>query len=151
MKKSKRKIKYIVIHCTASPEGKDFTAQDIDRWHKNRGWRGIGYNYVIRLDGTTEQGRDVDEIPSHVAGHNKESIGIVYVGGCETTPYKIVDGKKMYRSKDTRTDAQKKSLIKLLRELRKLYPTAQILGHRDFAGVKKACPCFDAKNEYKDI
>lgn len=147
LKKSKRTIKYIVVHCTATPEGREHTAQDIDRWHKAKGWRGIGYNYVIRLDGMIEAGRDVDEIPAHVVGYNKSSIGIVYVGGVSSpNPSEGGGGPK-----DTRTQRQKESLIYLLKELKKLYPNAQILGHRDFAGVNKACPCFDAKNEYKDI
>lgn len=141
-KKSKRTIKYIVVHCTATPEGREHTAQDIDRWHKQRGFKEIGYNYVVKLDGTIELGRDVDKIPAHVEGYNANSIGITYVGGVD---------KDKFRAKDTRTEAQKKSLMVLLKELRKLYPTAQILGHRDFKGVNKACPSFDAKEEYKNI
>ena len=159
LKKSKRTIKYIVVHCTATPEGREHTAQDIDRWHKAKGWRGIGYNYVIRLDGTIEAGRDVDEVPAHVVGYNKSSIGIVYVGGVSSPPPSPKERELVPPSgvrgighpKDTRTERQKESLIYLLKELKKLYPNAQILGHRDFAGVNKACPCFDAKEEYKDI
>ncbi|GJQ07512.1 N-acetylmuramoyl-L-alanine amidase [Capnocytophaga cynodegmi] len=150
LKKSKRAIKCIVVHCTATPEGREHTAQDIDRWHKQRGWRGIGYNYVIRLDGMVEVGRDVDEIPAHVVGYNKSSIGVVYIGGNEANKT-LVNGKMIYKAKDTRTQRQKESLIYLLKELKKLYPTAQILGHRDFKGVNKACPSFDAKEEYKNI
>ena len=71
MKKSKRTIKYLVIHCSATPEGRPHTAKDIDLWHRQRGFNEIGYNYVILLDGTIEQGRDVDKIPAHVEGHNK--------------------------------------------------------------------------------
>lgn len=142
LKKSKRNIKYIVVHCTATPEGRHHTAKDIDLWHKQRGFNEIGYNYVIHLDGTIELGRDVDKIPAHVENFNKESIGITYVGGVD---------KNTLQPKDTRTDAQKKALMSLLKELRKLYQTAQILGHRDFPNVKKACPSFDAKKEYKDI
>ncbi len=142
LKKSKRNIKYIVVHCTATPEGRHHTAKDIDLWHKQRGFTEIGYNYVIHLDGTIELGRDVDKIPAHVEGFNKESIAVTYVGGVD---------KNNFQAKDTRTKEQKESLLHLLKELRKLYPTAQILGHRDFKGVKKACPSFDAKNEYKDI
>ncbi|MDO4782985.1 MAG: N-acetylmuramoyl-L-alanine amidase [Capnocytophaga felis] len=150
MKKSKRTIKYIVIHCTATPEGREHTAQDIDRWHKAKGWRGIGYNYVIRLDGMIELGRDVDEIPAHVVGYNKSSIGIVYIGGCEKDKT-LVNGKMIYKAKDTRTQRQKESMLYLLEELKKLYPNAQILGHRDFKGVNKACPSFEAKAEYKNV
>ncbi|MDO4782548.1 MAG: N-acetylmuramoyl-L-alanine amidase [Capnocytophaga felis] len=150
LKKSKRTIKYIVVHCTATPEGREHTAQDIDRWHKAKGWRGIGYNYVIRLDGMIELGRDVDEVPAHVVGYNKSSIGIVYIGGCEKNKT-LVNGKMIYKAKDTRTQRQKESILHLLKDLKKLYPTAQILGHRDFKGVNKACPSFDVKTEYKNI
>lgn len=136
-----RKINYIVVHCTATKEGQDFKAKDIDRWHKERGWSKIGYHYVIDLDGTIEKGRKEEEIGSHVAGHNKDSIGIVYVGG--------LDSKG--NPKDTRTEAQKEALWKILTELLCKYPTANILGHRDFKGVSKACPCFDAKKEYSVI
>lgn len=142
LKKSKRTIKYLVLHCTATPEGRNHTAADIDRWHKQRGFNEIGYNYVIQLNGTIELGRDVDKIPAHVENFNKESIGIVYVGGID---------KNTLKPKDTRTPEQKKALVELLKELRKLYPMANILGHRDFAGVNKACPCFDAIKEYATV
>ena len=142
MKKSKRTIHYLVIHCSATPEGRAHTAKDIDLWHKQRGFTEIGYNYVILLDGTIELGRDVDKIPAHVDGYNKDSIGICYIGGVD---------KNTLQPKDTRTLFQKEALIKLLKELKKLYPDAEIQGHRDFAGVKKACPCFNAKEEYQNI
>ena len=94
------------------------------------------------MDGTIELGRDVDKIPAHVEGYNKDSIGICYIGGVD---------KNTLQPKDTRTLFQKEALIKLLKELKKLYPDAEIQGHRDFAGVKKACPCFNAKEEYQNI
>lgn len=136
-----RKIDYIVVHCTATKEGKDFKAKDIDRWHKERGWKGIGYHYVVDLDGTIEKGRNESEIGSHVAGWNKNSIGICYVGG--------LDSKG--NPKDTRTEAQKEALWRLLTELLCKYPQAIIKGHRDFPNVKKACPCFDCQKEYFNI
>jgi N-acetylmuramoyl-L-alanine amidase len=142
MKKSKRMIKYLVVHCSATPEGRVHTAKDIDLWHRQRGFNEIGYNYVILLDGTVELGRDVDKIPAHVEGHNIDSIGICYIGGID---------KNTLQPKDTRTKEQKEALVKLLKELKELYPNAVIQGHRDFAGVKKACPCFNAKDEYKKI
>lgn len=142
MKKSTRQIKYLVVHCSATPEGRNHTAKDIDAWHRQRGFEGIGYNYVIRLDGTVEEGRDVNKIPSHVKGYNKESIGICYIGGID---------KNTLQPKDTRTPAQKEALKKLLIELKKMYPQAEILGHRDFPNVAKACPCFNAKIEYKNL
>ena len=142
MKKSTRQIKYLVVHCSATPEGRNHTAKDIDLWHRQRGFDGIGYNYIIRLDGTVEEGRDVNKIPSHVKGYNKESIGICYIGGID---------KNTLQPQDTRTPAQKEALKKLLIELKKMYPQAEILGHRDFPNVAKACPCFNAKIEYKNL
>ena len=142
MKKSTRNIRYLVVHCSATPEGRDHTAKDIALWHKQRGFNEIGYNYIVRLDGTIELGRDVNKIPAHVTNHNKDSIGICYIGGID---------KNTLQPKDTRTPAQKEALKKLLTELRALYPEAEILGHRDFPGVAKACPCFNAKDEYKTI
>lgn len=135
-----RKITEIIIHCTDTPEGRNDKAADIDRWHKAKGWDGIGYHYVIDLDGTIEPARDLEKSGAHCTGHNANSIGIVYIGGrC----------KDAGTPKDTRTDAQKASLVLLLKYLRAKYKGAKIYGHRDFA--QKACPCFDAKEEYKDL
>lgn len=135
-----RKIDEIIIHCSATAEGKDFNAADIDRWHKQRGFKKIGYHYVIKLDGTIEKGRGVEEIGAHCLNHNKNSIGICYIGGLAS------DGKT---PKDTRTTEQKKALWKLIVELLIKYPNATIHGHREFAN--KACPCFDAQKEYQCI
>ena len=136
-----RAIKYLVVHCSATPENKPFTAKDIDRWHKQRGFRCIGYHYVILLDGTIQTGRKESEIGAHVSGYNSNSIGICYIGGCD----------KSMKPKDTRTPEQKESLIKILTELKKKYPAAIIMGHRDFPKVAKACPSFNAKSEYQSI
>lgn len=153
LKKSKRTITDIVIHCTATRAWQDFGADDIRRMHKAKGWSDIGYHYVVRLDGTIEEGRDIDIIGAHVSGHNKYSIGVVYVGGLDN------QGKP----KDTRTENQKNALLNLLVDLRKIYPAANISGHRDFSPDKnhdgvispdeyiKECPCFDAKSEYHNI
>ena len=138
LKKSRRVINEIIIHCTATPEGRECSVDEIRQWHKARGFTDIGYHYVIHLDGRVENGRDVDIAGAHCTGHNTHSIGVVYVGGCAK------DGKT---PKDTRTDAQKASLANLLIDLRKLYPRATIHGHRDFAN--KACPSFDATKEYR--
>ncbi len=135
-----RKINEIIVHCTATAEGKNFHAADIDRWHKQKGWSGIGYHYVVDLDGTVEPGREESKVGAHCTGHNTNSIGVVYVGGVAT------DGKT---AKDTRTPLQKAALVKLLTELKHRYPNAAIHGHRDFAA--KACPSFDATAEYKNI
>lgn len=135
-----RKINEVIIHCSATPEGKDFTVADIDRWHKQRGFRKIGYHYVVYRDGTYHAGRSIEEIGAHCTGHNSNSIGICYIGGVAK------DGKT---PKDTRTDAQKKTLITLVRTMKAKYPGIKIHGHRDYAN--KACPSFDATTEYKNI
>ena len=140
MKKSKRTITEIIVHCTATPEGKDYTVDDIRQWHKERGWSDIGYHYVIDRRGHILAGRDVDIIGAHCEGHNAHSIGVVYIGGVSA-----LNGKP----KDTRTLSQKASLIRCLTELRSLYPYAKIYGHRDFSS--KECPCFDARTEYVSI
>lgn len=135
-----RKIDEILVHCAATPEGKDFTVEDIDKWHKARGFKKIGYHFVIYNDGSTHKGRDIEEVGAHCTGHNSRSIGICYIGGVAK------DGKT---PKDTRTEPQKIALLELLKELKVKYPKAKIYGHRDFAN--KACPSFDAKTEYKNI
>lgn len=131
-----RVINHLVVHCSATREGQHFTAKDIDRWHRARGWRCIGYHYVILLDGTVEKGRPEDQAGAHVEGYNTHSIGICLIGGLSA------DGKT---SKNTFTAAQFASLDKLLRELKGRYKTAEILGHRDFPNVRKDCPCFDVR------
>ena len=135
-----RTITEIIVHCTATPEGKDFTVDDIRRWHKEQGWSDIGYHYVIYRDGSIHEGRDVRYSGAHCTGHNANSIGVVYVGGV---------GKNGKTTKDTRTKAQKKALLQVMRTLRAAYPSARIYGHRDFA--KKDCPSFDAREEYKSV
>lgn len=124
-------IKEIIIHCSATPEGKDFRASDIDRWHKSQGWNCIGYNFVIDLDGNIEIGRDLQKIGAHTTGHNSYSIGICYIGGCDKT------GKK---AKDTRTPEQKIAMYKLIYDLLESYPNAEVSGHYQWA--QKACPSF---------
>lgn len=135
-----RNITEIIIHCADTPEGRDDRAADIKRWHKQRGFNDIGYHYVVDLDGTIEAGRPIETAGAHCTGHNANSIGICYVGG---------KTKDMKNAKDTRTDAQKASLLLLLKYLRQRYPQAEIIGHRDVS--TKSCPSFDAKTEYKDV
>ena len=134
-----RKINKIIIHCSATPEGRDISAATINNWHKQRGWSGIGYHYVIKIDGSIEYGRDINKTGAHVKGHNKGSIGLCYIGGCDSD----------MNAKDTRTLVQKESLLLLLKTLKKMHPTATIHGHNEFSA--KACPCFDAYNEYCHI
>ncbi|MGB0861277.1 MAG: N-acetylmuramoyl-L-alanine amidase [Saprospiraceae bacterium] len=135
-----RTIKELIVHCTATPQGKFFDAADIDRWHKQRGWSGNGYHFVILLDGTIEYGRDLKKSGAHTRGRNSTSIGITYIGGMDAN---------MQKAKDTRTEAQKESMLLLLKTLKKLHPEAVIYGHRDFSS--KACPSFDAKTEYENL
>lgn len=137
---TKRRITEIIVHCSATAEGRNFTAEDITRWHKAQGWVTIGYHYVVHLDGSVHAGRSMDLAGAHCYGHNKESIGVCYIGGL------AADGRT---PKDTRTPEQRAALRKLLADLRAQYPKARIYGHRDFAA--KACPCFDAKAEYADL
>lgn len=140
LKRSKRTIKEIIVHCSATPEGKDYTVLDIRRWHKQQGWSDIGYHYVIYRNGHIEPGRDIDISGAHCEGHNSNSIGVCYIGGVAR------NGKT---AKDTRTLAQKAAMLSLLKDLRDLYPGAKIYGHRDFA--HKDCPSFDAMKEYSSI
>ena len=140
LNKSKRSINEIIVHCTASYEGQPMTVEAIRRMHiRERGWSDIGYHYVVYLDGSIHEGRNVNISGAHCTGHNTHSIGVVYVGGL------LRNGK----AADTRTPAQKAGLLKLLKELKRLYPKATIHGHREYAN--KACPCFDAKAEYKTL
>ena len=139
-KKSKRTIDEIIIHCSATVEGIDYTVEDIRRWHKQQGWSDIGYHYVVYRDGTVHDGRDVDISGAHCTNHNAHSIGICYIGG-------LAKDKKT--AKDTRTDAQKVGILSTLLDLRKLYPKAKIYGHRNFAN--KDCPSFDAAKEYRNV
>lgn len=134
-----RTINEIIIHCSATKEGNKISAATIDRWHKDRGWRCIGYHYVVRIDGSIEYGRPVQDIGAHVKGRNKHSIGVCYIGGLDAD----------MEPKDTRTRDQKESLLYLLKTLKRLHPNATIHGHREFAN--KACPCFDANKEYCNI
>lgn len=149
-----RTVKRIVVHTTATREGQPVTVEDIDEWHKDRGWKGIGYHHVVYLDGTVHEGRPEAEVGAHVFGHNADSIGIVYVGGLD----------KNGNPKDTRTYGQKVAMRFLLSKLVAKYPeVTEIVGHRDLSpdvdgdGIiepfewLKACPCFDAIPEYQDL
>ena len=137
---NKRTIKELIVHCSATPEGKDYSVDTIRQWHLQRGFSDIGYHYVIYRDGSIHIGRDESIIGAHCTGHNTNSIGVCYIGGCAS------DGKT---PKDTRTTEQKQSLVKLLKELKTKYSQASIHGHRDFSS--KACPSFDATKEYSSI
>ena len=105
-----RNINEIIVHCSATREGRDYTVGDITSWHRQRGFNTIGYHYVIYRNGEIHAGRNEDVIGAHCVGHNRNSIGVCYVGGIDE------NGRK---AKDTRTDAQKKSLLQLLKLLKK--------------------------------
>lgn len=137
--KSKRIINEIIIHCSATVEGKDYTTEDIKKWHRARGFSDIGYHYIIYRDGSIHNGRNVNISGAHCTNHNAHSIGICYIGGVD----------KYNKPKDTRTLEQKNSLKNLLLKLKALYPKATIHGHCEYAN--KACPCFNVKKEYLNI
>ena len=149
LKKSKRKITELIVHCSATPEGRDYTVEQIRKDHMKQGWSDIGYHYVIYRDGTIVNGRDVNYIGAHCSkgGHNTYSIGICYIGGVANLP-NVPYAKQP--KKDTRTEQQKASLLSLLYDLKKLYPKARIYGHHDF-DKGKDCPSFDAKKEYENL
>ena len=132
-----RTIDKIIIHCAATKEGHDIKTETIKSWHvKGNGWSDIGYHFVIELDGSVKAGRPLHRSGAHTKGHNATSIGVCYVGG--------IDIDK--RPKDTRTEAQRAAMDKLIDELLLDHPGATIHGHNEFAA--KACPSFDVQKEY---
>lgn len=153
LKLSKRSINEIIVHCTATKEGINFTVADIRKMHLARGFSDIGYHYLIYIDGSVHNGRDVNISGAHCLNHNSHSIGVCYVGGLDFSG----------RAKDTRTKEQKEALTNLIKSLKLLYPKAKVLGHRDTSpdlngdGLVepsewiKACPCFDVTKEYIHI
>lgn len=135
-----RKINKIILHCAATPEGKHFTVEDIDSWHKKRGFKCIGYHYVIYLDGTIAQGRTEDQIGAHCTGENKDSIGICYIGGCD----------KNGKPKDTRTQAQKESMVILIKDILNRYNLKDSDIHFHYEYANKACPSFTKEEFFED-
>lgn len=138
-----RRIDKIIIHCSATPEGEDFTVEQIRQIHLARGFSDIGYHYVIYRDGSVHAGRPESITGAHCTGYNSHSIGVCYIGGC---PPRSVPNWE-HKWKDTRTDAQKDALLKVISNLRSRYPGATIHGHNEFAN--KACPSFDVRKEYR--
>ena len=145
------RVDYLVVHASATPADLDIGVEEIDRWHKERGWNGIGYHFVIRRDGTLEAGRSITKAGAHVYGYNRVSLGICMVGGVTK------DGKP----ENNFTDEQFNTLHTLLISLRQMYPRAEILGHRDLSpdidgdGIiekwewLKDCPCFDVREWWR--
>lgn len=140
-----RKIDYIVIHCTATAQ-----ATKIDSiknyWKNNLKWSRVGYHYIVEANGNVVQLEKIENPTNGVAGFNRNSVHISYIGGVDAK------GKPV----DNRTDAQKKSMLEIIKKVRneivlsqRYYPIIQ--GHKDFPNVKKACPSFNAKNEYENV
>jgi N-acetyl-anhydromuramyl-L-alanine amidase AmpD len=125
-------VKYIVVHCSDSPQGRGDTAETIHSWHKEKGWDGVGYHYVILEDGTVENGRPEYWPGSHVRGHNSHSLGICLIG------------------RDRFTTEQMDALRGLLRRLHAKYPEAVIVGHRDL-DPSKTCPNFDVRDIVDEV
>ena len=133
-------VKYLTIHCAATPEGRHVTAAQICEWDKAK-FGQTSYHWVIELDGLMVRTLRDDQKGAHVGGANTGNIGICYVGG--------VDAK--LNPKDTRTDAQKKSLLTLIKTYQGRYPGIVIRGHRDWPDVNKACPSFDVASWLKEV
>ena len=142
LKKSTRTINEIILHCSATPEGKDYSVDTIRKWHLQRGFSDIGYHYVIYRDGSIHNGRDVNISGAHCTNHNSKSIGVCYIGGLDST------GKN---AKDTRTNAQKKSLVSLVKQLMSIYKlsTSNVHCHNEYAN--KACPSFKINDFRKEL
>lgn len=120
-----------------SAQGQRSSFEDIDRWHRSRGWKSCGYHFVVRRDGTVESGRPVEEVGAHCRYHNKYSIGVCYEGGLDE------DGKPA----DTRTSEQKVAMRRLIARLLVRFPRAIVVGHHDLDPMKE-CPCFDVVGEF---
>lgn len=148
-----KKLKYLVIHCTATPEGREVTEKDIRNWHTSpkekggRGWKQVGYTDLFQISGDVVRlvdNNDDDivnawEITNGASGHNSHSKHIVYAGGCD----------KSGKPKDTRTDAQKDALEAYVKDFYDRFPDVEIIGHNELAA--KACPSFDVKSWLKSI
>ena len=135
-----RRIDLIVIHCSATRSDQHYGVRALIRDHADR-FGFTGYHYYVTRGGMVYQTRHEQLVGAHAKGYNEHSLGVCYEGGLDA------GGKP----DDTRTEAQKRALRRLLRRLKKVHPDAQILGHRDLPGVKKDCPCFDAAEEYRTL
>lgn len=131
-----RKISELIWHCTATPEGREVSVDTIRQWHvRDNGWADIGYHQIVHLDGSVSPGRPESQVGAHVAGHNTGTLGYVYVGGCD----------KAMKPKDTRTPAQKATMIRLTKEAIAKYGITKVSGHNQYAA--KACPSFDVRKD----
>lgn len=135
-----RAINYIAVHCSATPP--TATVSSIQRyWKEKLKWKSPGYHVIVQPNGDAVELLPIGQVSNGVQGYNSQTINICYIGGID----------KNGKPADTRTCEQKVTIMKYLAKWRKMFPKAKIQGHRDFPNVKKACPSFDAKNEYKDV
>lgn len=134
-----RDIKEIILHCTATRPDQNITAAVIDRWHRRRGWRMIGYHYLIHRNGTVEQGRPLDMVGAHTKGRNSNSIGIAYCGGINAAG----------DAENNLTAAQDTAIRTLVLVLRGVYGNLELHGHNEYAA--KACPSFNVQEVYQDL
>jgi len=148
-----RRITLIIIHCSAVRPGQTSSAAQIDTWHRQRGFHlGIGYHYVVRRDGQIEAGRPEYMAGAHCRNHNAHSIGVCYEGGLDIRGPLDPKGRlPKQEPADTRTEAQKAALRRLLEDLHRRYPKALIVGHHDL-NPQKDCPCIEnVAREYEDL
>lgn len=131
-----RKLSKIILHCSATKPEQEVDAAVIDGWHKARGWKGIGYHYVLMPDGEIQKGRDVDEVGAHVKGENFSSIGVCYIGGLN----------QFGDPEDTMTMAQEMAWLGLVRSLRTVLGWMPVHGHNEYSS--KACPSFDVQQKF---
>lgn len=137
-----RSIQYIVVHCSATRVNIPFTREQLLQCHLHRGFKSIGYHFYITKDGVVHHTRPMAEIGAHALGFNLHSLGVCYEGGLD----------EQGNPADTRTPLQRETLLRVLSELKKLFPEAKIVGHYQLsADVHKACPVFDARREYQDL
>jgi N-acetylmuramoyl-L-alanine amidase len=129
-----REIKYLAIHCTATSQ-KAKVSSIVNYWKNTLGWKNAGYHFIIEPSGNVVELLSIDKVSNGVRGFNSESINISYIGGIDANT----------KPTDNRTDEQIKSMIKLVKKYKELYPNIIIQGHRDFPNVKKDCPSFDVK------
>ena len=132
-----RPLDKIILHCSATREGQHITVETMRQWHLKRGWKDIGYHYVIYIDGSVHKGRPIEQVGAHTSGQNTGSIGICYVGGVEK------DGKT---PKDTLNELQETAMVNLIKALREQYGDMTLHGHNEFAA--KACPSFKVYEKF---
>lgn len=131
-------IRWLTIHCAATPEGRNVSAEQVEQWDRAR-FNQPSYHWIVELNGNIHRSLEDGVKGAHVANHNTGNIGVCYVGGCD----------EHMQPKDTRTQAQKAALLALVRDYKRKYPDIQVLGHRDWPHVAKACPSFDVASWLK--